>query len=54
VRDRKRTGGTITLKNHFDGWKNANMTLGAVHDWQIMAIEGYYSSGKADITVYKD
>ncbi|KAI0397555.1 glycoside hydrolase family 11 protein [Xylariaceae sp. FL0594] len=50
VRQQKRTSGTVTLQNHFNAWTNAGLKLGS-HDYQILATEGYHSSGSARMEV---
>ncbi|EAU80651.2 xylanase 5 protein [Coprinopsis cinerea okayama7 len=42
--------GTIDFGCHVRAWRALGMELGA-HDWQIMAIDGYFSSGHATIEI---
>ncbi|KAH7130456.1 endo-1,4-betaxylanase [Dendryphion nanum] len=50
VRVNKRSSGTVNVKAHFDQWASKGMRLGK-HDYQIVATEGYFSSGNARISV---
>lgn len=51
VRQTKRVGGTITVSNHFDAWAALGVNLGT-HDFQIVAVEGYQSSGTANVAIW--
>ncbi len=42
--------GTITFANHANFWASKGLNLGS-HDYQILATEGYQSSGTSDLTV---
>jgi endo-1,4-beta-xylanase len=50
VRTEKRTSGTITVANHFDAWQGLGMNMGSLYEVS-MCVEGYQSSGTADVTV---
>ncbi|KAJ8516254.1 hypothetical protein ONZ45_g6416 [Pleurotus djamor] len=43
--------GTVDVGCHFNAWASVGMNLGSTHNYQIVATEGYFSSGSATITV---
>lgn len=47
------TNNTITMKNHADAWGSKGMSLGSNWSYQIIATEGYQSSGQANVTVWE-
>jgi endo-1,4-beta-xylanase len=51
VRTSKRSSGTITFANHVNAWRNKGWNLGSSWAYQIMATEGYQSSGNSNITI---
>ncbi|KAF6750633.1 glycoside hydrolase family 11 protein [Ephemerocybe angulata] len=50
VRRDKRTSGSVNLGAHFRAWEELGMKVGT-HTWQIVACEGYFSSGTCDVMV---
>ncbi|HTF97396.1 MAG TPA: glycoside hydrolase family 11 protein [Cellvibrio sp.] len=42
--------GTITFANHVNFWASKGLNLGS-HNYQVLATEGYQSTGSSDITV---
>src|SRR6478735_7061620 len=51
VRRNKRSSGSVNVATHFNAWANVGLRLGSSHYYQILATEGYFSSGSASITV---
>lgn len=50
IRKEKRSEGIVDTGCHFDAWRDAGLELGT-HHFQIVATEGYISSGFAEVTV---
>jgi len=48
VRTDKKVAGAITVKNHFDAWRNNGMPMGSLYEVS-MNVEGYQSAGKASV-----
>lgn len=55
VRQSKRPTGSnvsITFSNHVNAWRSRGLNLGSNWSYQVMAVEGYQSSGSANVTVW--
>lgn len=44
---------TITFGNHVDAWRKLGLTLGNMN-YQVMATEGFGSTGSSDVTVWQE
>jgi endo-1,4-beta-xylanase len=55
VRQSKRGTGSnvqINFANHVNAWRSKGMNLGSSWSYQVLAVEGYQSSGNANVTVW--
>lgn len=55
VRQSKRATGSnvaITFSNHVNAWRSKGMNLGSSWSYQVLATEGYQSSGRSNVTVW--
>ncbi|MBN2441109.1 MAG: glycoside hydrolase family 11 protein [Spirochaetales bacterium] len=50
VRKSKRTRGSITCRNHFNGWASLGMNVGNLQEVSFF-VEGHRSSGTADVSI---
>lgn len=50
IRQSRRTSGTVTTANHFNAWGSLGLSMGTFN-YQIVATEGYDSSGTSTVTV---
>lgn len=50
VRTTKRTSGTISVSEHFKQWEKNGLNMGGKFYEASLVVEGYQSSGKADVT----
>ena len=50
VRREKRTAGTISKEKHLEAWKAVGESFES-HTYSVLAVEGYHSTGEADVTV---
>lgn len=53
IRQDLRSSGTVTTATHFDAWEALGMSMGSFGSgaYQIVATEGYESSGSSTVTV---
>lgn len=54
VRRQKVTRGNITVRNHFNGWRQAGMTIGSSIYEVSMTVEGWRSAGTATVRMMID